>query len=78
MPILANYLEMVFAFCSPVKVVIEHILMLDWVRIIPIYVIKDRVLNASKAKTAIENSSAIISISLSESRVLVELRENFI
>ena len=43
-----------------------------------VYVVVDRIINSSKTKPSIQNSSAVLFVSLSEAWVLVELRENFV
>ena len=43
-----------------------------------IYMIVYRILNSTKAKTTIKNSSAVFFIALPESRILVKLSKNFI
>ena len=43
-----------------------------------VYVIVDRILYSSETKPSIENSSAVLFVSLAEARVLVELRENLV
>lgn len=72
---LTNYLEslMIFGLTT-----IWLLLLRVKLSSVAIYVIKDGVLNSSEIKTAVKHSSAIIFISLPETRVLMQLCQNFI